>query len=598
MNDPFIGSQSNRSTSNVPSFSKGGVLKPAEAETKPLTDNGAKASPSGQTPPSQLDPSKQRLTSFLGKLETTWKLFHRSTRESDIGHRLEEKAPMLDEKEMPSADSLKELRARAMKSGDYASGKPASNPATGPKAGPSTPSGSSGTEGSKGARAGMPAGPGPEAAKPRAGSSSTASPQTQPQSSPSSSSARPTGQATSQSFLATSTSYGVLRPPLSGKPGTPHQMEMLARQPIFSQSVAQVNPRITTRQVTGESPIHSPFLDDLHEESSGLPSPLRLFWTKASQAPKQNRALLAGQARLRFAPQGRSGKSLGSLVFMTTTSSAASARTEVATRFAGKAIHKLLEKLYDEDELDELDEEGAVSGLGLILRLGGEFTYEHSTRVLDLALALADEVGVKDKATRKEIKYGALFRDAGEFDLLLQGDSREKSMRSLEDFLGGQDMLRAGLLHDIGKVNIPPEILYKPGKLTPEEYELMKMHPIYGESIVRPITCLRYLCPTIRGHHERWDGLGYPDGLKGETIPMAARIISVADVFDALSAERPYKQGMEVAKVKGILAEGRGTHFDPSLVDAFLRIIDRRYPNASEDQDGSGDGDNCDLKAG
>ena len=243
-------------------------------------------------------------------------------------------------------------------------------------------------------------------------------------------------------------------------------------------------------------------------------------------------------------------------------------------------IHKLLEKLYDEEDMEELDEEEAVSGLGLILRLGGEFTYEHSTRVLDLALELADEVGIKDKTTRKEIKYGAALCDIGEFDLLLQsGDNADRKTHQLENFLGGQDMLRAGLLHDIGKVNIPPEILYKPGKLTAEEYELMKMHPIYGEQIVRPIASLRYLCPTIRGHHERWDGKGYPDGLAGEAIPIAARIISVADVFDALAAERPYKRGMEIQKVRGILAEGRGTHFDPSLVDSFLAIIDRRYPD-------------------
>ena len=196
-----------------------------------------------------------------------------------------------------------------------------------------------------------------------------------------------------------------------------------------------------------------------------------------------------------------------------------------------------------------------------------------------LALELADEVGIRDKQTRKEIKFGTMLRDVGEFDLLLQGspDAADR-MKEFSGFLAGQDMLRAGLLHDIGKVQIPPEILYKPGKLTPEEYEIMKMHPIYGEEIVKPIASLRYLCPTIRGHHERWDGKGYPDGLTGDSIPLAARIISVADVFDALAAERPYKRGMEVGKVKAILAEGRGSHFDPFLVDAFLEVLGRRYP--------------------
>jgi HD-GYP domain-containing protein (c-di-GMP phosphodiesterase class II) len=165
--------------------------------------------------------------------------------------------------------------------------------------------------------------------------------------------------------------------------------------------------------------------------------------------------------------------------------------------------------------------------------------------------------------------------------MLLQGNPDANGrLEEFSDFLQGQDMLRAGLLHDIGKVKIPPEILYKPGKLTPEEYEIMKLHPIWGEEIVKPIASLRYLCPTIRGHHERWDGKGYPDGLEGDDIPLAARIISVADVFDALAAERPYKRGMEVKKVTAILSEGRGSHFDPFLVDAFLEVLGRRYPNS------------------
>ncbi len=370
----------------------------------------------------------------------------------------------------------------------------------------------------------------------------------------------------------------------AGRPGAPAQAEALARQPVFSQSLAQVHPRVTARQVSSQMPVHNAFLDERHDKEAGKASPLRLFWGGEGKPAGQNPSPLAGQARLRLPTQGEGGQAPGLGTHLSLHSSAlTSARTELATRFAGKAIHSLLKKLYDEEDLEELDEEEAVNGLGLILRLGGEFTYDHSTRVLDLALELADEVGIKDKATRREIKYGAVLCDIGEFDLLLQsGDDSEGKSQKLESFLGGQDMLRAGLLHDIGKVNIPPEILYKPGKLTPEEYDLMKMHPVYGEQIVRPIASLRYLCPTIRGHHERWDGKGYPDGLVGEAIPMAARIISVADVFDALAAERPYKRGMEIQKVRGILAEGRGTHFDPVLVDSFLRIIERRYPDEVE----------------
>ncbi len=246
-------------------------------------------------------------------------------------------------------------------------------------------------------------------------------------------------------------------------------------------------------------------------------------------------------------------------------------------KHGGHTIHSILKKVYRYQEIDELEEEEAVNNLGLILKMGGEFTYAHSARVLDLAMDLADEIGITDPQTRKEIKYGAILKDIGEVGYYLEQESDEK-LDKMAQFLSSQDMRKAGLLHDIGKIRIPPEILYKPGKLTEEEFEIMKMHPIYGEQIVYPIASLRHLCPVIRGHHERWDGKGYPDGLKGEDIPLAARIIAVADVFDALAAERPYKKGMPIEKVRNILIEGKGSHFDPDLVDAFLKVIDRRYP--------------------
>lgn len=537
--------------------------------------------------PDGVDPGKQRLTSFLNKLETTWQLFNRGTRESDEGALPKGKAAYLEEKDVPSQASLKEMRAQTGRgSTDYQVAKRASpEGGAGPKPSPLSDhtTAKPGPRTARGSAEEAPARP----ARPGGGPSSAAgSDKSPPPPRNTTASWQPAGLSSSRSFLATAQMAGaqLRHSDAAGRPGAPAQMENLARQPMFSQSLAQVNRGVTSRQVSSHMPVHSPFLDEHHEKDAGTASPLRLFWSGGSKsASTQN--LLAGQPRLQFPAQGQKGQALGAHLSLHSSAMSA-ARADIATRFAGKAIHSLLKKLYDEEDLEELDEEEAVSGLGLILRLGGEFTYEHSTRVLDLALELADEVGIKDKATRREIKYGAVLCDIGEFDLLLQsGDDSEKKSRSLEDFLGGQDMLRAGLLHDIGKVNIPPEILYKPGKLTPEEYEIMKMHPIWGEEIVRPIASLRYLCPTIRGHHERWDGKGYPDGLAGEAIPIAARIISVADVFDALAAERPYKRGMEIQKVRGILAEGRETHFDPSLVDSFLRIIDRRYPDDVECED-------------
>jgi HD-GYP domain-containing protein (c-di-GMP phosphodiesterase class II) len=151
---------------------------------------------------------------------------------------------------------------------------------------------------------------------------------------------------------------------------------------------------------------------------------------------------------------------------------------------------------------------------------------------------------------------------------------KEKDVR---EFLSSQELLAAGVLHDIGKIRIPQEILYKPGKLTEEEFKVMKMHPIFSAMMLYPVYPLRHLCPVVRGHHEKWDGKGYPDGLSGESIPVAARIIAIADVFDALISDRPYKKGMKWEKAKKIMVEGRGTHFDPDLLDLFLEQMTPIY---------------------
>lgn len=567
MSDSLIGSQSSRQNLGVPAFSK-----PAAGGKAQETEAPAKATAS--TPPPPQDGAKQRLTTFLNKLETTWQLFNRGTRESDDGALPKDRPAYLEEKDLPNPDTLKQLRARAAGGGQYLS-KNQNAAAGGPKEAPLSER-SSGKPGPKTPRGSSES---PQTPSRTSSPPSQKSPDANPRPSQS---WQPSGLPSSRSFLATARAAGAQMRPSDamGRPSAPAQAEQLARQPVFSQSLANVNSRVTSRQVTSSSPVFHPFLDERHGETSANASPLRLSWGGGKTPEGTGGNPLANQPRLQFSAQSQGGQALGQHLSLHNSAAALAARTDIATRFAGKAVHSLLKKLYDEEDLEELDEEEAVTGLGLILRLGGDFTYEHSTRVLELALELADEVGIEDDATRREIEFGAAFRDLGELDLLL-GSGGESQMDALGSFMSGQDVLRAGLLHDIGKVNIPPEILNKPGKLTPEEYELMKMHPVYGEEIVRPIASLRYLCPTIRGHHERWDGKGYPDGLAGEDIPIAARIISVADVFDALSAERPYKAGMEVQKVREILAEGRGSHFDPALVDAFMGIIDRRYPEES-----------------
>jgi HD-GYP domain-containing protein (c-di-GMP phosphodiesterase class II) len=137
----------------------------------------------------------------------------------------------------------------------------------------------------------------------------------------------------------------------------------------------------------------------------------------------------------------------------------------------------------------------------------------------------------------------------------------------------------ASILHDIGKIGIPEGILNKPGRLTDEEYELIKIHPRKGGDIIKPIDQLADALPAILHHHERYDGGGYPDGLKGEKIPQLARIISVADTFDAITSTRSYRDARSPDKALGIMEEVSGSQLDADFVTIFKDIINReRHP--------------------
>jgi putative nucleotidyltransferase with HDIG domain len=131
---------------------------------------------------------------------------------------------------------------------------------------------------------------------------------------------------------------------------------------------------------------------------------------------------------------------------------------------------------------------------------------------------------------------------------------------------------RAALLHDIGKIAVPNSILDKPGKLTDDEYKVVCEHPATGARILEPIESYREIIPIVRQHHERFDGNGYPDCIAGDKITREARILAVADVYDALTSERPYRKGMSHHRAMEIITEGRGTQFDPMVVDIFLEI--------------------------
>jgi putative nucleotidyltransferase with HDIG domain len=135
---------------------------------------------------------------------------------------------------------------------------------------------------------------------------------------------------------------------------------------------------------------------------------------------------------------------------------------------------------------------------------------------------------------------------------------------------------RGAMLHDLGKLSIMDTILRKPERLTSDEFTIIKSHPVVGAKILEPLRFLARETCAVRSHHERFDGSGYPDGLRGDAIPPAARVVAVADVFDAITSNRPYRTALPLAEAREEIAGGSGSHFDPEVVDAFLRIpLDR-----------------------
>ena len=138
-------------------------------------------------------------------------------------------------------------------------------------------------------------------------------------------------------------------------------------------------------------------------------------------------------------------------------------------------------------------------------------------------------------------------------------------------------LIKGAFLHDVGKIGIRDNVLLKPGRLTDDEYEVMKRHVNHGIDIVKRSEWLIDARSVVGSHHEKYDGSGYDRGLKGEEIPVNARIFALADVFDALTSRRPYKEPYSFDESMQVLEAGRGTHFDPSLLDAFSHIARQLY---------------------
>ena len=144
------------------------------------------------------------------------------------------------------------------------------------------------------------------------------------------------------------------------------------------------------------------------------------------------------------------------------------------------------------------------------------------------------------------------------------------------------NLRKAAQMHDIGKIGVPDSVLNKVGRLDDQEYAKMKSHVVGGAEILKDFTLVEHVVDGTRYHHERYDGKGYPDGLKGEEIPLFGRIIAVADAFDAMTSNRVYRNHMDTDYVMNEMKRGRGTQFDPEALDAFLRLVDKGVINLDE----------------
>jgi len=179
--------------------------------------------------------------------------------------------------------------------------------------------------------------------------------------------------------------------------------------------------------------------------------------------------------------------------------------------------------------------EATIEGLSHALDLRDRETEGHSRRVTELTIKLAQALKMSDE----EILH----------------------------------IRRGALLHDMGKIGIPDSILHKPDKLTEEEWSIMRKHPQFAYEMLSPIEYLRPALEIPYNHHEKWDGAGYPRGLKGEEIPVCARLFAVADVWDALTSDRPYRPAWSQEEARTYIREQSGRHFDPQVVDLFFNVI-------------------------
>ena len=199
-----------------------------------------------------------------------------------------------------------------------------------------------------------------------------------------------------------------------------------------------------------------------------------------------------------------------------------------------------------EEEFFKREYLNTIQALGELLELKNPYTHRHSQKVTKYAIEIAEELGL----SREEI----------------------------------EQVKQSGLIHDIGKVGIIDAILNKPGRLTQEEFMEIKKHPLLAMKVLKHLRLLQPEMAIVVHHHERWDGTGYPDGLTGNKIPRASRILAVADSFDAMLSNRPYRNAQTIEYAVSELRRGSGTQFDPEVVEAFLSVLKQKPDIVEIDQ--------------
>jgi putative nucleotidyltransferase with HDIG domain len=266
--------------------------------------------------------------------------------------------------------------------------------------------------------------------------------------------------------------------------------------------------------------------------------PLVLLQDDPALSAEERRALFLDQVRsLCLAPLRVGGEDAGVLVLGEARSPAREPFAADKLRFTVSLADQAASALYRTRLHAELEAAYLETVLALAKAMDARDTYtgDHSQRLVAWGEATARELGCSE-AEVEAIRWGAL-------------------------------------LHDIGKIGVPDAILLKPEPLDEVEWAVMHRHPEIGAEIVAPMTKLADVVPIIRAHHEKWDGTGYPDRLRGEAIPLGARVLAVVDAYGAITDDRLYRQGRSHAEAVAELRHCMGTHFDPQVVEAFLRVI-------------------------